>query len=112
MAERHFFLERQETDFESRAFVFFYPDIRTKPFCDKREVPAQSLCRDGELAVEGTEPVGLEFFAGYFFIVGIPQGDGIGASGHDMRVVRIFHISDPFEEYVLPRPVDAPVRKE
>ena len=66
----------------------------------------------GELSVEGTEPVGLEFFAGYILVVGIPQGDGIGASGHDMRVVRIFHISDPFEEYVLPRPVDAPVRKE
>lgn len=112
MVERHFFLERQETDFESRAFVFFYPDICTKPFCDKREVPAQSLCRDGELAVEGTEPVGLEFFAGYFFIVGIPQGDGIGASSHGMRVVRIFYISDPFEEDVLSRPVDAPVRKE
>ena len=29
-----------------------------------------------------------------------------------MRVVRVFHISDTFEEYVLPRPVDAPVREE
>ena len=101
MAERHFFLERQELTLKVGRCILL-PDIRTRPFCDKREVPAQSLCRDGELAVEGTEPVGLEFFAGYILVVGIPQGDGIGASGHDMRVVRIFHISDPFEEYVSP----------
>ena len=32
ITERHFFLEWQETDFESRTFVFFYPDICTGSF--------------------------------------------------------------------------------